>query len=192
MAYEFFPHDFGIKNQIYAALAAGAVGGAGAGIVLRSLGSMGGLDILAVYLNRKWNLGIGKFYFLVNLVLFSFALGFMDVDLVIASLILVSVMSGVTEYFLAMFNDRKLVFIISEAAEEICAELTTKLHRSATWLRGWGAYTRREKPVLLTVVNSIHLKRLEEIVFTADPHALFIVENTFSVLGASFSKRKLL
>ena len=36
------------------------------------------------------------------------------------------------------------------------------------------------------------LKRtFKEIVFTNDPHSLFIVENTFSVLGSTFSKRKI-
>ena len=43
----------------------------------------------------------------------------------------------------------------------------------------------------MTVINNIQLKRLEEIVFTKDEEALFIVENTFNVIGASFSKRKI-
>jgi len=43
----------------------------------------------------------------------------------------------------------------------------------------------------MVVINNIQLKRLEEIVFTVDEHALFIVENTFNVLGSTFSKRKL-
>jgi uncharacterized membrane-anchored protein YitT (DUF2179 family) len=54
-----------------------------------------------------------------------------------------------------------------------------------------GAYHGQNKTVLMVVINNIQLKRLEEIVFTADDHALFIVENTFSVLGSTFSKRKL-
>ena len=54
-----------------------------------------------------------------------------------------------------------------------------------------GAFSKREKNVLMTVVNNIQLKKLEEITFTHDPQALFIVENTFTVLGSSFSKRKI-
>jgi len=41
------------------------------------------------------------------------------------------------------------------------------------------------------VINNVQLKRLEELVFTRDPHALFIVENTFTVIGSTFSKRKI-
>jgi hypothetical protein len=36
----------------------------------------------------------------------------------------------------------------------------------------------------------VQLKRLEEAVFTADPNALFIVENTFNVIGKRFGLRK--
>ena len=42
----------------------------------------------------------------------------------------------------------------------------------------------------MVVINNIQLKKLEEIVFTIDDDALFIVENTFSVLGSTFSKRR--
>ncbi|MFP4237473.1 MAG: YitT family protein, partial [Desulfonatronovibrio sp.] len=66
LAYEFIEMDFGIQEQIYAAIAAGAVCGVGSGIVLRSLGSNGGLDVIAIMLNQKYNLGIGKFSFVFN------------------------------------------------------------------------------------------------------------------------------
>lgn len=42
----------------------------------------------------------------------------------------------------------------------------------------------------MVVINNIQHKRLEEIVFTIDEYALFIVENTFSVLGSTLSRRK--
>jgi uncharacterized membrane-anchored protein YitT (DUF2179 family) len=43
----------------------------------------------------------------------------------------------------------------------------------------------------MTVINNVQLKSLEHLVFSLDEKALFIVENTFSVLGSSFSKRKI-
>lgn len=35
------------------------------------------------------------------------------------------------------------------------------------------------------------LKPLEEVVFSTDENAIFIVENTFNVIGSGFSKRKI-
>ncbi len=182
---------FDLQNQLYAALCFGAIGGAGAGMVLRSLGSNGGLDVVAVILFQKYNIGIGKFYFLFNACLFSLSFATMDNDLVIASMIAVFISSVAVDYCLSLFNQRKLAFIISKAPDEIVQDIYTFLKIGATFLSGGGAYRKADQKVIMVVINNIQLKRLEEIVFTTDPNALFIVENTFNVLGSTFSKRKI-
>jgi uncharacterized membrane-anchored protein YitT (DUF2179 family) len=47
---------------------------------------------------------------------------------------------------------------------------------------GRGAYTGRNKRVLLTVVNNYQLKRLEEAVSAIDPDAFFITKNNFNII----------
>jgi uncharacterized membrane-anchored protein YitT (DUF2179 family) len=190
-AYALIDVDFGIQNQLYAAVSCGALIGAGAGIVLRSLGSNGGLDVVGVILWQRYNIGLGKFYFVFNLALFSFTLLHLEVDLVIASLIMVFISSAAMDYFLSMFSQRKLAIIVSEHTDRIAGEIMKRLKIGCTFLDGRGAYHNRRKEVLLTVINNIQLKRLEEVVFTEDPEALFIVENTFSVIGSTFSRRKI-
>jgi uncharacterized membrane-anchored protein YitT (DUF2179 family) len=165
--------------------------GAGGGVMLRSLGSAGGLDVLAVMLNQKYNLGVGKTYLIFNAMLFALMLTRMAPDVIIASLILVFISSVATEYMLAMFSQRKIVFIISREPQELASTILKEMHIGATFLHGRGAYTGQDRDLLMTVINNIQLKRLEEIVFTHDEHSLFIVENTFNVLGASFSRRKI-
>lgn len=81
--------------------------------------------------------------------------------------------------------------MISEKPEAIAEQVMQDMKIGTTMLPGIGAYKKIQKTVLLIVVNNIQLKRLEEIVFTNDPFSLFIVENTFSVLGSTFSKRKI-
>ncbi len=191
VSFELIRADFGIHDPLHAAIAAGVVCGAGAGIVLRSLGSNGGLDVVAVLLFQRYNIGIGKFYFAFNFLLFSLSFSTLDTDLVIDSLISVFITSVVVEYCLSMFSQRKVVYIISDQAREICRRIQRDMRLGGTFLRGVGAYSNKDKDVLMTVVNNVQLKRLEEAVFTTDAHALFIAENTFSVIGSSFSRRKL-
>jgi uncharacterized membrane-anchored protein YitT (DUF2179 family) len=180
-----------IGNQLYAALVFGVLLGAGVGVVLRSLGSNGGLDVAAVILNQKYNIGLGKVYFTFNALLFSVSFATLENDLVIASMIAMFVCSTAVDYVLSMFNQRKLAFIVSDHPDEIADQVMTHLKIGTTLLPAVGAYHRREKTVLMVVINNIQLKRLEEIVFTIDEYALFIVENTFSVLGSTFSRRKI-
>lgn len=191
LAVQFINLDFSIDHQVYAAVAFGAMYGAGSGIMLRSLGSGGGLDILGVILFSKFNIGIGRFYFLYNGLLFAFATVFMDVDLVIASLIAVFIGSATLEYVLALFSNRKMVFVVSEKAKDISKDLMERHRIGSTFLKSRGAYSGREGEILMTVINNVQLKSLEHLVFSLDEKALFIVENTFSVLGSSFSKRKI-
>lgn len=180
-----------IQNQLYAAVAFGVIIGAGAGMVLRSLGSNGGLDIAGVILYQKFNIGLGKFFLVYNVLLFSCSFLTLDNDLVIASMIAVFITSVSMDHCLALFNQRKMVLIISERPEQIADQVMGRMKLGATMLPGVGAYKKVKRTVLMIVVNNIQLKRLEEIVFRNDPHSLFIVENTFSVLGSTFSRRKI-
>jgi len=183
--------NFQIQDQLYAAVACGAMSGLGAGIVLRSLGSNGGLDVMAVLFYQKFNVGLGKFYFFFNAVLYAFSFVFFDNDLVIASVIMLFCSSFTMDYALSMFSQRKVVLVISNKPMEISAMVNQQFKIGSTLLSGVGGYSGTPKQVVLTVINNIQLKRLEEIVFTIDPAALFIAENTFSVIGSNLARRKI-
>jgi uncharacterized membrane-anchored protein YitT (DUF2179 family) len=179
-----------IHDPWLAVLAAGTVFGAGAGTALRSLGSTGGLDMVSVTLNHKFNIPIGKVSFTFNLVLLSSSMFFLSVDRALYSLAMVFTAAMVMEYFLKLFNRRKMVLVISEKSAEISSAVMNELRRGVTFLSGRGAYTEEPRDVLLTVINEIELKRLERIIYGIDGDAFTIVENTFDVIGHRFSKLK--
>jgi len=181
---------FPIKEPILAVLAGGVLMGAGGGIILHSLGSAGGMDIVAIILNQKLNVRMGTFYFAFNIVLFSCSFGFIDADQVLYSLFMSFISSQTLDYVLTIFNQRKMVIVISDLYDKIAAEIQTRLNRGVTFLEGSGAYTGKTKQIILTVVHNYQLKRLEEAALSIDPEAFIITENTFNVLGRGFSKRK--
>lgn len=191
LASEFITVDFGITNQLYAAIAGGFICGAGTGIILRSIGSAGGLDILAVILLRHFNIGVGKTYMGFNIFLFSMVLAQYSADIFIASIILTFVTANAVNYVLTLANQRKIAYVISDHSQKIAQEVTERLHLGATLIQAKGAYSGRNKEIMMTITNNLQLKRLEEAVFTIDEDALFIVENSFDVIGSSFRKRKI-
>lgn len=190
-ASELITFNLHIEEQFYAAVAGGVICGVGSGMILRSLGSGGGLDVVALILNRKYNIGLGKFFISYNIILFSCAIALYEIDLVIASIILTAISSGALEYVLAIFNNRKVVYILSNSSKAIAETIWAELKQGATIIPTKGAYLGKEKPMLMTITNNLQLKRLEDKVFAIDPDALFIVENSFNVIGSSFGKRKL-
>ncbi len=182
--------EFPIKDLMLITIAGGTIIGAGSGIIFRSLGSAGGNDIISVILNQKYGFRIGTYNFSFNFVLFMLSFGLLDTDMILYSMAMSYIASQVLDYCMTLFNQRKMIFIISGKPREIAREIIEKLKRGATLIKGAGAYTGNEKEIILTVVNNYQIKRLEEIAFTMDPDAFLITENTFNVLGKGFSSRK--
>lgn len=183
--------DFGIHDQLYAAIAAGCLCGTGSGIILRTLGAGGGLDIVAIILYKYFNIGVGRTFLVFNLILFSLVATNYSADILIASVILTYVTTNCLDYLLTLFNQRKIVYVISELSSEIAESMIKDLNIGATFIKGRGAYSGQDKEILMAITNNIQLKRLEELVFLIDSDALFIVENSFDVIGSSFRKRKI-
>ncbi|MBF0200138.1 MAG: YitT family protein [Desulfamplus sp.] len=179
-----------IQDPFLAILAGGSILGIGSGIALHSLGSLGGMDIISIILNQKFGIRIGTFLFGFNMLLFAFSFGTLDTDLVLYSIALSFVFSQVLDHFLTMFNQRKMVLVVSKFNDQIAAMINLRLNRGGTFLHGTGAYSGESKKILLTVVHNYQLKRLEEVVFSIDADAFVITENTFNVLGRGFSKAK--
>ncbi len=184
-----FTFTIPIDNQLYAAIFGGALTGVGSGIMLRSFGCSGGTDIIAVAIRERWNISVGTFSFLFNLTVFSLATMRMDLDLIIASTIMLFINSNMTEYALRVFSQRKMVFIISDHGEQICEAINLLRQYGVTLIRGKGAYSGNDKEILLTVTSNVYLKQLENVVFSIDEKALFIVENTFYVSGGQFARK---
>lgn len=191
LASQWISVDFQIREQLYAAVAGGLVCGTGVGITLRSLGSAGGLDIAAIMLNTRFNIGVGKVYLLFNLLLFGLTISLYSPDIFIASIILVFISSTMVEYILSLFNQRKIVYVISEHNDAIAKAFHEVLHQGATFIKAKGAYSGKDKLILMAITNNLQLKKLESTVFSLDEHALFIVENSFNVIGSNFGKRKM-
>ena len=190
IAVQVIPWDTGINDKLLAAVAAGICCGAGAGIALRSLGSGGGLDVISLILNSRFNINVGSVGVIFNAILYSLSLPIIMVDNVLYSMVVAFFSASIMNYFLGLFNERKLAIIISEKHDEIAMAILKHLKRGCTILHGQGAFTKKEREVLLVVVHNIQAKRLEELVFKADPEAFLILENTQQVLGKGFSKRK--
>ena len=177
-----------IESEVYATVVGGVLHGAACGIMLRTRGSSGGTDVVAVLLKERWNVPIGQFNFMFNCLLFLTAASRMHLDLIVASMLMMFISAHTLEYVLGLFNRRKLVMIISDHGEEISEAILVTERFGATLVRGKGAYSGSDREILLTVTNNVALKRLENLVLSIDPRALFIVENTFYVSGGQFTR----
>jgi uncharacterized membrane-anchored protein YitT (DUF2179 family) len=184
------PEPFDIQDPILVTLLAGVICGVGSGLILRSLGSAGGLDILAVYLNRRFGVRLGTVFFGVNaLVLISGAYLY-DLEKALYSIIYVYTSGTVLDAVLAGFNRRKLVYVISDRSQEIADRIMKQVNRGVTLLQGRGAFSGKGKEVILTITTMTELPQLKELIFAVDPHAFVVVNDTLEVLGHRHGRLK--
>lgn len=174
---------FPIQDMILNALTAGIVTGIGAGIILRSLGSAGGLDILSVILFKKYSIRPGNTVLAFNAILLVSAIFHVSLEMVLYTLVHLYVSSHFVNFVLTGLSQRKAVTIISDHWQEISDEIKNRLHRGVTVVKGEGGYTGREIQILYTVVTIIELSRFKEMIRKIDPQAFVVVTDTVEVMG---------
>ena len=178
------------KDPILIAVFGGIICGAGAGIVLKSLGSAGGVDILAIYSNQKFGLRPGLSSFFVNSVVIMTGAYFFGLQIALYSLIYVFTSSKTLDAVLTGFNQRLSTIVISEKYKEIAEEIFKQVNRGATFLKAQGAYTGIPREVIFTITTLTELPKLKNVIFSIDPEAFVVVNSTLEVIGKRHGTRK--
>ena len=185
VAATFFPKFPAIKDPILAALSGGVICGTGAGLILRSLGSAGGTDIIAVYLYNKFGLRIGLSTFILSAVILLAGAFLYDLEMTLYSLIYLYTQGKITDAIMIGFNQRKTLMIVSDHVQVIAQKMIDN-GRSATFFKGVGAYSGTERKVLYTVANFVELAQIKDFIFKVDPDAFVVVYDTLEILGKRY------
>jgi len=173
-------------TPLLAAIYGGIGVGLGLGLVFRSGGSTGGLDLAAQILHRY----TGMPYSLA-LVCFDgcviIAAGFVfSPEVSLYALIGLFVTSKTIDFVQNGLQLSKVAFIICERSVQVADAILYDLDRGLTRLDGHGGYTGEGRTVLMVVVGQNEVPRLKQLVRNIDPEAFVIISNTAEVLGEGF------
>ena len=185
LAATFYPQLPEIQDPILAALSGGVICGTGAGLILRSLGSAGGTDIIAVYLYNKFGLRIGLVTFSLSAVILLAGAFLYDLQMTLYSLIYLFTQGKITDAIMVGFNQRKTLMVVSDHVQTIAQKMVEN-GRTATFFKGVGAYSGNERNVLYTVANFIELAQMKDYIFKLDPEAFVVVYDTLEIMGKRY------
>jgi uncharacterized membrane-anchored protein YitT (DUF2179 family) len=174
---------FPIHDPLLTALTAGIISGIGSGIILKSLGSGGGLDILSVILFKRFSIRIGTTVMGFNCALMAACLFRFNLDTVLYALIYLFVTSQLVNMVVTGLNQRKAVMVMSPHWEEIAHDIMDTMQRGVTLVNGQGGYTGNEMKILYSVITFPELSRFKELVRQRDPNAFVVVTETLEVMG---------
>ena len=174
---------FPIEDMILNALAAGIITGLGSGIILRSLGSAGGLDILSIILFKRFSIRPGTTVMIFHAIILFIALFRLPLERVLYTLIYFFINAYVVNLVVIGLSQRKAIMIISPQWKEISRQIMEKLQRGVTMVQGEGGYSGQQLQILYSVITLTELSRFKEMVRKIDPNAFVVVTETLEVMG---------
>ncbi|MGN0329810.1 MAG: YitT family protein [Kineothrix sp.] len=158
------------------------------GIIFKRGATTGGMDIIIKCLRLKFPyMKTGFFYLVVDVCIVTLsAFVFREVDLALYGGIAVVVTSTVLDLVLYGRDEAKLIYIISDSPDRITDRLLAELKIGVTHLRGEGAYSKKEKEIIMCVVRKPLAPKIEEIVKDEDAGAFMIVTRATEIFGQGY------
>ncbi len=172
-----------VYDKLLSALLAGIIVGTGSGIILRSLGSGGGLDILSVIFMKRFSIRLGTSILAFNAFVLTAGAILFSLEMALYTLIFLFGSSYMVNLVVTGLSQRKAVLIISPQWKEISQEIMETMQRGVTIMEGRGGYTGRREQILYTVITFRELSRIKQLISVIDPGAFVVVTDTVEVMG---------
>ncbi|MCM8711188.1 YitT family protein [Clostridium sp. SYSU_GA19001] len=176
------------EDIILSCIYGGVINGAAIGIVFSNHGSLGGTDIISMYLRRKYNLELGKVSFSINLLIVSVGSIFFGIESGLYTLISMYIVSNVIDKMINGFSRKKMILVVTNREAEMIERIKTDLGRSSTLINAVGTYTKKEKKILYCVLSLSQVPKAKTIVQTVDPYAFMSILDASEILGEGFKK----
>lgn len=173
---------------IIAALFGGVFIGIALALVFMRGSTTGGGDIVSRLVQLRFrHVPIGKLMFFFDvLVLVASVLVFHNIEAGLYGMICIFTISKVIDGILYGLYTGKVLLIISPRQQDIADDILKKLDRGVTFLDGVGAYSGKQKQVLMCAVRSNEYHSVEEIVKLHDPEAFVLTLEAKEIQGEGF------
>lgn len=148
--------------------------------------SSGGTDIVAMILKKYTSFNIGTALLLVDVFIVGMSCLVFDAQTGLFSFCGLMAKSLVIDGVIENINLSKYFTIICDNPEPICDYITHTLRRSATVYRAQGAYSGREKSIILTVMKRNQAVQLRNYVKRTQPLSFIMITNSSEIIGKGF------
>lgn len=176
-------------EPLLGAIYGGLIKGFGLGIIYHAGATTGGVDIIAKFLRRKYqHINFSTFILALDVaVIVAFAVIFKKYDSAMYAIICMFIASKVIDLVLYGAVNSKVCYVITDESVAVKDAIVNKLGRGVTYLHGEGAWSGKEKNVILCVIKQSQIVELKKLVEAIDERAFLIVSDSREVFGKGFS-----
>ena len=175
-------------DKVLAAVAGAAVMAVSMGMILKAGATTGGVDIIVKVLRLKYrHLKTGNLYLIMDAVVVTLSgIMFNNLEIALYAAVAIFVNSVVLDTVLYGKDGAKMIYIISDHPDQITDRLLEDLDIGVTSLKGEGAYSGKEKKVLMCVMRKPLAPKAQQIVKEEDPEAFMIVSDATEIFGEGY------
>lgn len=177
-------------NIMLASICGGIVCGAGIGIVMRSGGSTGGMDIPVLVISKLFHKRVDMLINVFDTIIMVCQIPFSNITFVIYGVIYTFIMTHSLQSVLTFGEDRLKLSIVSEKYEELASHLIEN-DFGVTMAYAESGYTKtpikKVESVMRSYQNRTALRLIEEV----DPEAFITIEKVLEVKGRGFTLERL-
>jgi len=180
------------EDLMLAAVAGGSLLALSIGIIFKLGATTGGIDVVVKLIRLKYkHIKIGRIFLTIDsVVVIISAIAFNEITIGMYAGIAVVVSSFVLDFVLYGGDDAKLIYIISEREDRIVKRLMEEVVVGVTYLDGTGAYSKKEKDIIMCVSKKQLFPKVQQIVHEEDENAFMIVTSANEVFGEGFKNYK--
>lgn len=175
------------QDTLLAVVLAGCLVGIGVGLMIRSDASSGGMDIIAIILNRKLGIPVfimvNVFYFIILCMQATFS----NPTKILYSIVLVFVTSFMLNKTLTKGSKMVQLVVISDCHEMIKKMIIEEADAGVTSLYSQKGFNETDTKTLLTIIPPVKLTKIKEQIKLIDPVAFMVVATVDEVSGRGYT-----
>ena len=178
-------------DMILASLFCGLLEGAGLGLIMITGATSGGTDIVAKLINKRWpHLSVGSMVMVADaIIVITGMVVFRSIESGLYAIIVIFVSSRVIDSMIYGTGNGKMLMIVTEKADEISKAIISTTKRGVSILPAKGAYTGKDKSILLCVARKNEIANIIKTVKATDEKTFIIVSEANEILGQGFTQK---
>lgn len=176
------------EDMLIASVFGGILVGSGVALAVYKEASTGGSDFAALIIHRYFpHISLANIILFIDFSIIAISgIVFRNYTITLYSIISVYISSKVTDWILVRGNFAKMVYILSPKNEEIASYIINKMDRGVTGIYSRGKYNNTDSEMLMCVVRSKEIPRLEKEIKSYDSNAFIIISDVREVHGLGF------
>src|SRR5574344_569367 len=179
-------------DPFMSAIIGAMMSGVGIGLCFTNGGNSGDSDIIALIVNKYYNVNPGRVISVVDAaVIFSSLIipknGFAEL---VYGFIVLGVYTYTIDFVIEGRKQSYQITVFSQKNAEIADAIGNQIRRGVTLLEGWGWYTKKDQKVLLVIAQRSDKVAIMRLIKTIDPDAFISVSKTEGVFGKNFDTLK--